>query len=198
MRGPHAGRQAFAADVTERKDHTCAHCIDGEEIAGQMPNGENLAGYLEVAIMDQTRGAQPPVHLRCFEDFSVQIGVILLQRCNFHLQVYPSRPGGNSSLGWTSLKVDCTLRSQSAIECRLTHKALSLSHELVTAAVNRKYEVWLLRIWFQLLPEVDDMRIDCARIRIVIVTPNRIQQPVAAECFRGMGNEVGEQRKFLC
>ena len=71
------------------------------------------------------------------------------------------------------------------------------TNEFITAAVNRKNETRLLGIWFQLLPEVDDVRVDCARVGIVFITPDRIQKPIARERFRGMGDKVGEQRKLF-
>src|SRR5438132_514286 len=72
------------------------------------------------------------------------------------------------------------------------------TNELIATAVDGKYETRLLGIRFQLLPEMDDVRIDCARVRIVVITPHRIQQPVAAKRFRWMSDEVSEQRKLFC
>ena len=72
-----------------------------------------------------------------------------------------------------------------------------LSNELITSAMNGKNETRFLRIWFQLLPEMDDMRVNCPSIWIVVITPHRVQKPIAAERFRGMRNEVAEQRELF-
>src|SRR5437870_1769397 len=50
--------------------------------------------------------------------------------------------------------------------------------ELITSAMNGKNETRLLGIRFQLLSEVNDVRIDGARVRIIFVTPYRIQQSI--------------------
>lgn len=92
MRGPHPSRQAFATDVTQRKNYSAARLLDREKVTGQMANGENFAGNPEVASTDQTRGAQTPVHLRSLEDRSVQISSILLKRWKLHLQVLTACP----------------------------------------------------------------------------------------------------------
>ena len=63
--------------------------------------------------------------------------------------------------------------------------------------MNGEDETRLLRIWFELLPQVNNVRIDCARVRIILVTPHGIKQTIARECFRRMRAEVSEQRKFL-
>ena len=51
--------------------------------------------------------------------------------------------------------------------------------------MNSKNETRLLRVWFQLLSEMDDVRIDCPRVGIVLVTPHRVQKPIAPERFAG-------------
>src|SRR5205807_6450779 len=76
-------------------------------------------------------------------------------------------------------------------------KAFSLANKLITTAVNGKNETRFLRIWFQLLPEMNDVRVNRAGVRIVLITPHRIQQTIAAERFRRVRDEVGKQRKFL-
>src|SRR5258708_4618606 len=73
----------------------------------------------------------------------------------------------------------------------------SSTNELITTAMNGKNETRFLRIRFQLLPEVNNMRVDCARVRIILITPHRVQQPIAAERFRGIGYEVRQQRKLF-
>ena len=41
------------------------------------------------------------------------------------------------------------------------------------------------------------MRINGPRVRIVLVTPHRVQQPIARERFAGMRNKIGEQSEFF-
>src|SRR6266478_2169644 len=47
-----------------------------------------------------------------------------------------------------------------------------LPHEFVTSAVYGKNETRLFRIRFQLLPEVNYVRVDRARVRIIFISPN--------------------------
>ena len=91
-RGPHAGRQAFAADVAKGDDHGAACLLDGEEITGQVANGEYLAGNLDVPVPHETRSAQAPMHLRSFEHGAVEIRVILLERRELPPQLPVMRP----------------------------------------------------------------------------------------------------------
>ena len=63
--------------------------------------------------------------------------------------------------------------------------------------MNGKNETRLLRIWFQLLPEMHDVRIDGARVRIIVIAPHRVQQPIAAKRFRGIRQEVRQQRELF-
>src|SRR5207253_9268317 len=71
------------------------------------------------------------------------------------------------------------------------------ANEFIATAVNGKNETRLLRVWFQLLSEMDDVRIDCPRVGIVLITPHRVQKPIAAERFAGMRNKVGEQGELF-
>src|SRR5262249_12500369 len=50
---------------------------------------------------------------------------------------------------------------------------------------------------FQLLPETQDVRVNRACVGVVLITPNLIQQAVAAERFRRMGDEVSQQGELL-
>ena len=59
-------------------------------------------------------------------------------------------------------------------------------------------ETRLLWIHFQLLPKVNDVGINCARVGVIIISPHRIQQTISAECFRRMGDEVRQQGKLFC
>src|SRR6266850_4629000 len=78
VRGPHPGRQTFAADVTQRQNYAGARRLHREKVAGKMANREDFAGDLEVTVTNQTRSTQPPVNLRGFENCRMQISVILL------------------------------------------------------------------------------------------------------------------------
>src|SRR5690349_179697 len=63
--------------------------------------------------------------------------------------------------------------------------------------MNGKNETRLFRVWFQLLSQVNDVRIDRARRGIVFVSPHRIEQSIAAQRFYRMSDEVCEQRKLF-
>src|SRR5207253_1311255 len=82
-----------------------------------------------------------------------------------------------------------------ALRCHLLRRFST--NELITAAVNGKNETRLLRIWFQLLPEMDDMRVHGARVWIVLITPYLIQKPIASERLRRMRDEVCQQRELF-
>ena len=90
--GPHPCRQTLAADVTQGEDDAAACLLQGEKVTGQVANGKDLAGNVEVAVPHQTRGAQAPVHLRSFEECGVKIGVILLQCRELQLQLPVASP----------------------------------------------------------------------------------------------------------
>ena len=77
----------MATDVTQREEYAAARLLYGEKVAGQVANGENFAGNLEVVTPNQTRGAQAPVRLRSFKERGVQIGVILLKRRELQVQL---------------------------------------------------------------------------------------------------------------
>src|SRR5207245_6895117 len=76
-------------------------------------------------------------------------------------------------------------------------EVLLSTDELVATAMNGKYETRFLGVRLQLLPEVNDVRVDGPRARIVFVSPHFIQEPIARECFRRMRDEVSQQRKFF-
>src|SRR3989442_5448247 len=71
------------------------------------------------------------------------------------------------------------------------------ANEFVATAVNSKNETRLFRVWFQLLSEMDDLRIDCPRVGIVLISPHRVQKPIPAERFAGMRDKVGEQGELF-
>src|SRR5262245_56945070 len=62
MRSPHPSCRTLAADITQGKDYAPAGLLRSEKVAWQVARGENLAGNLELAVPDQTWGAQTPVH----------------------------------------------------------------------------------------------------------------------------------------
>src|SRR2546426_12171855 len=63
--------------------------------------------------------------------------------------------------------------------------------------MNGKNETRLFRVWFQLLSKMNDVRVDCPCVRIILVTPHRVQQPIARERFAGMRNKVGKQGELF-
>src|SRR5947208_12249445 len=123
MRGPHPGSQTFAADVTQGNDYAAVRLLYGEKVTGQVANGENFAGNIDVAVPDQTRSAQAPVHLRSFEECGVQIGVILLKCRELQLQ-FPIVCPITRALAWRRRGLDRTPCLKPAIECGLTHKTV--------------------------------------------------------------------------
>ena len=54
-----------------------------------MAHGENLAGDFEVSATNQTRRTQTAMYLRGFENRGMQLGVVLLKRGQFDLQLKP-------------------------------------------------------------------------------------------------------------
>src|SRR5262245_66243083 len=91
MSGPHTGSQTMDTDVTQREEYVTDRLLYGEKVAGQVANGENFAGNLEVVTPNQTRGAQAPVRLGGFEERGVQIGVILQKRHELPVQIQLAR-----------------------------------------------------------------------------------------------------------
>jgi hypothetical protein len=91
-RGPHAGGNAFSADVAQGDDHGSACLFNREKIAGQVANGEDLAGNFNVPVPHQPRRAETPVNLRRLEQRRMEIRVILLQRRKLLLQLTVLRP----------------------------------------------------------------------------------------------------------
>jgi hypothetical protein len=79
MRDPHSRREALAANVAECQHQTLTRLFNAEEIARQMPHGENLARNVEHTVTHEARRAQSPVHLCRLEDRSVQLRVIALK-----------------------------------------------------------------------------------------------------------------------
>src|SRR5258708_5533353 len=71
------------------------------------------------------------------------------------------------------------------------------SDELIPTAMHGQNEPRLLRIHFHFLSQVYDVGVNSARIRIVIVSPHRIQQTVARERLGWMGDEIRQKRKLL-
>src|SRR6202040_4449999 len=74
---------------------------------------------------------------------------------------------------------------------------VTLTNEFITGTVDGKNEPRLLRIWFQLLPEMDDVRVDGACVWVVLVTPDCIEQTIAAERLSRIGDKVSQQREFF-
>jgi hypothetical protein len=50
-------------------------------------NSKNLVGNFEVSVTNQTRRAQPPMHLRRFENLSMQLSVVPLKGGELSLQL---------------------------------------------------------------------------------------------------------------
>src|SRR5256885_13866193 len=72
-----------------------------------------------------------------------------------------------------------------------------LTNKLIASTVNGKNETRLLRIWFQLLPQMNNVCIDRASVRIIFITPHRVEQPIATQRFSRMRNEVCKQGKLF-
>ena len=90
--GPHPGSEPFPADVAQGQKQSPACLLDGEEVTGEIADGEHLARNLEVAVLQAARGAQVPMHLCRLEKGRVEIGVILLERRELQLQLPVARP----------------------------------------------------------------------------------------------------------
>jgi hypothetical protein len=87
-------------------------------------------------------------------------------------------PNGVKSVDFAGTSdVEIRSHSETALSVQISlneTKQPTLSNEFIPTAVNGKNETWLLRIWFQLLPEMDDVRINRACVRIVFITPHRV------------------------
>ncbi len=73
-----------------------------------------------------------------------------------------------------------------------------LTNKLIAGAVHGKNESWLFRIRLELLPQMNDVRVDRARVGIIFITPNRVQQTIAAERLNRMRDKISEQGKLFC
>src|SRR6185503_18656874 len=173
MRHPHARRESLASDITKREDEPAICFFNCKEITRQVTNGEDFARNIKRPVMNLTRRTQTPVHLRCLEDRGIQLRIIFLQCFESFLELVnrTNRCGGHSSQ--------------------------SLSNKFITTAMNGKNETRLLRIRFQLLPQVNDMRVNGARGWIVFVSPHCIKQSITTQCFYRMSKEVSQQRKLF-
>src|SRR5580700_7920353 len=60
------------------------------------------------------------------------------------------------------------------------------SYEFVTYAVHGQKKTRLIRNGLQFLANPNDMRIDCTSSRKILVTPNLVEQPIAAQRLSGM------------
>src|SRR6185369_2298730 len=176
---PHSCRQTFAANITERQHEAVGRLFDTDEIARQVTHCKDLSRHLEGSMSHQTRRTQTTMHLRCFKDRSVQLSVISLQRLELLLR--------RRNCVWGSADVDCWE----------SHDKTS-SYKLVATTMNGKYETWFFGIWFELLSEMNDVRIDCPSCRIIFITPHGIEQSIATQCFDRIRDEVSEQSKFFC
>ena len=72
-------------------------------------------------------------------------------------------------------------------------KAFSLANKLITTAVNGKNETRFLRIWFQLLPEMNDVRVNRAVGAVRVGAPDGIEQLIT----RADTAAVAQQRDDL-
>ena len=79
MCNPHSSRESFAADVTQSQHQAFAGFLNAEKISRQVAHSEDLTRNIDIAAPHNTRRAQTSMHLRGFEDRSVQLRVILLQ-----------------------------------------------------------------------------------------------------------------------
>src|SRR5687767_3980507 len=145
-----------------------------------MTNGENLTRDLKRSVANQTRRTQTAMYLCGLEDGGIQIRVIFLKCFESLLEFV--------DLFWGTNRTN---------RCCCGHSSKSLSNKFVATAMNGKNKTRLFRIWFQLLSQVNDVRIDRACRRIVLVSPHRIKQSIATQCFYRMSDEVCQQRKLF-
>src|SRR5438132_5307727 len=73
-----------------------------------------------------------------------------------------------------------------------------LTHELVTSSMHGKDETRLFRYRFQLLSQVNYVRVDRAGVRIILIAPDCVEQTIARKRFRRMSDKISKQRKFFC
>src|SRR5262249_47933335 len=91
--------------------------------------------------------------------------------------------------GWSSSALGTRLRAanvgavlefNSATGIEYAPKSQLLTNKLVNGAMHRQDVARIIRYWFQLLPQANDMCIDSARGGEVLVSPNFLQQAISA------------------
>src|SRR6185369_15170699 len=72
-----------------------------------------------------------------------------------------------------------------------------LANKLVPRSMHSQDEARLLRLRFHLLPQPDDVRIDGARSRKAVISPDILEQPIAAQSLAGMAQKIFQQLELL-
>ena len=68
-----------------------------------------------------------------------------------------------------------------------------LSDEPIPGSVDGQKVLRLLRIGFELLAKAHQVRVYGTGGWVILVTPNLLQEAVAAQCFAGMADEILQQ-----
>src|SRR5207248_836971 len=71
--------------------------------------------------------------------------------------------------------VRCPRKSRFEIRSSLLGGSVTSSHKLVAGAVNGQEKPWLLRVGLQLLPQMHDVSVNCARGGELVIAPNVLQ-----------------------
>src|SRR5215472_14044168 len=72
-----------------------------------------------------------------------------------------------------------------------------LTDKLVTCAVHGQNEAWLFRLGFDLLPQVNDVRVDGASGWKSVIPPDFLEQTIAAQGFTLVADQIFQQLEFL-
>src|SRR6266849_3031556 len=71
------------------------------------------------------------------------------------------------------------------------------SYEFVADSMHRQKKTWLLRNWFEFLANPHNVSVHRARGRKILITPDLVEQPVAAHRLPGMTQKMLQQLKLL-
>src|SRR2546423_10463940 len=147
------------------------------------------------------------MHLRGFKDRRMQSGIVFLQFSQLEFQLLPAWFARHHTRNNLRPRIERTSRCGCMYWLRhAVHPVSSdadaiktgrLTNKLIASTMNGKNETRLLRVWFQLLPQMNNVRIDRASVWIVFITPYRIEQPIATQRFSWMRDEVRQQSELF-
>src|SRR5579863_5593601 len=91
----------------------------------------------------------------------------------------------------------CWTRSCKAFSTFSSPQQNASADELVARSVNRQNESRFLRLGFDFLPKANNVRVHRARRGKAIVSPDILEQPIAAQGFSGMNQEIFQKLELF-